>query len=39
MTPHALAYVIKPVEFDELLMKFYNTKKVDYNKINKYIRT
>ena len=39
MTPHALDYVIKPVEFDELLMKFYNTKKVDYNKINKYIRT
>lgn len=38
MTPHALAYKITPVEFDELLMKFYNTKKIDYNKINKYIR-
>lgn len=38
MTPHALAYKITPVEFDELLMEFYNTKKIDYNKINKYIR-
>lgn len=38
MTPHGLTYAIKPLEFDELLMEFYNTKKVDYNKINKYVK-
>ena len=38
MTPHALKYNYTPVEFDELLMEFYKTKNIDYNKINKYIR-
>ena len=38
MTPHALNFKIIPIEFDKLLMEFYKTKKIDYNKINKYIK-
>jgi hypothetical protein len=38
MTPYALNFKIIPIEFDKLLMEFYKTKKIDYNKINKYIK-
>jgi hypothetical protein len=38
MTPHALKYNYTPVEFDELLMEFYKTKNIDYNKINLYVK-
>ncbi len=38
MTPIALTFKITPSSFDELLMEFYNTKKIDYNKINLYIK-
>ena len=37
MTPHGLGWKITPVEFDKLLMKFILSKKIDYDKINKYI--
>jgi hypothetical protein len=38
MTPIALSFKITPVEFDELLMEFYKTKNIDYNKINLYVK-